>query len=322
MKRLNWFSSFRVTCALGLLPFSLSQSTDLAWAAKGEIYEINTVLMETTFRIQGQAADGTTKTATIFIVGKPSDGSPDNFRHVIVTAAHVLEDIIGDEAILHLRKSTGVNKWERVSQSLKIRDKGMPLWTKHPDADVAAMYIDLPNGLIPRQLGTSLLAGDEDLHRFEIHPGDDVSCLGYPLGVEGGKEGFPVLRSGKISSYPLLPTKDKKTFLFDFEIFGGNSGGPVYFTDSNRFYEQKTHLGQTIQLLVGVVSKQHYVGRRNIKDGTLSEIQYLKLAEVVHASLITETIYLIDGPFTFPIEFVGAPVRRLVPYRFSEAESD
>jgi hypothetical protein len=54
-------------------------------------------------------------------------------------------------------------------------------------------------------------------------------CLGYPLGLESGAGGFPILRSGRIASYPIWPSSNLKTFLLDMTTYGGNSGGPVFF---------------------------------------------------------------------------------------------
>ncbi len=271
------------------------ESLTIAAEGVSEFYEINTVLMETTFRIEGKNIKGETKTGTVFVIGKPEGEDSTKSRSVLVTAAHVFDDIAEDHAVLHLRKQTGANQWKRFRYPLRIRNEGRPLWVKHPDADVAAMYIKFPEGVIPKQLGAQLLADDATLQDFDIHPGDNLICLGFPSGLESGaEEGFPILRSGRIASYPLLPTRQRKTFLFDFEIFGGNSGGPVYFVDSNRTYNRKTHLGQTVQLLVGLVSAEMIAFQKPEKADDERKVLYpFKLAQVVHASLITDTIALL-----------------------------
>jgi hypothetical protein len=66
--------------------------------------EVNTVLMETTFLITGpsKASPGKISTGTGFLVGKPStDGTASYF--VLVTAAHVFDDIDGDIATINPR---------------------------------------------------------------------------------------------------------------------------------------------------------------------------------------------------------------------------
>jgi len=144
------------------------------------------------------------------------------------------------------------------------------------------MKIDLPVFVAKQtkeipMLSTDLLADDKIMERFEIHPGDELLCLGYPLRAE--VFGFSILRSGKIASYPLLPAKDTKTFLFDFEVFKGNSGGPVYFVDKGRRYGGTAHVAESIQFVAGIVTRQH---------------EKLRLAVVVPAYFIKETLALLD----------------------------
>jgi S1-C subfamily serine protease len=105
------------------------------------------------------------------------------------------------------------------------------------------MYVRLPTTADIDFLPMTVLASDKELEELEIHPGDRLFSLGFPLGVEANEAGFPILRSGNIASFPLLPTSKTKTFLFDFAVFGGNSGGPVYFEDVNRRYRSSIKLG-------------------------------------------------------------------------------
>ena len=102
-----------------------------------------------------------------------------------------------------------------------------------------------------------------------------------------------MLRSGYIASYPLIPTATVRNFLFDFNVFEGNSGGPVYFVESNRAYGNSINIG-TVQFLVGLVSEQR-VAQEQIKS--LNELRLeryrLGLAVVIHAALIREALDLL-----------------------------
>lgn len=149
------------------------------------------------------------------------------------------------------------------------------------------MYISLPDGVDISLLGTAMFADDDMFNEYEIHPGDELFCLGFPLGFESNDAGFPVLRGGKISTFPLVPMKKVRRFLFDFEVFQGNSGGPVYFVAINRYYGGVFHLGTGIQCLVGLVTQQ-----ANLKEKTLfrDELHSLGLGVVIHSSYIKETI--------------------------------
>ena len=135
-----------------------------------------------------------------------------------------------------------------------------------------------------------LLATDDILKQFEIHPGDRLSCLGFPLTGEANDAGFPILRSGQIASFPLVPIKSVKTLLFDFNVFEGNSGGPVYFVESNRNYAGGTHIGK-IQFLMGLVSEQKFAEEQveSLRQSRKERYQ-LGLAVVIPAPFIKEAI--------------------------------
>ena len=259
-----------------------------ATSGRGAETDINTTLMRSTFKISGENTLG-----TAFVVGRPASGDSGKLFYVLVTAAHVLQDIKEDQAILSLRKKDG-DEFVKFQYQVQIRKDEQPLWTKHPEADVAVMYVSLPKEADIQLLPMSLLITDKQLEEFEIHPGDVLSCLGYPYGAEANKSGFPILRSGQIASYPLTPTTKIQTFLFDFRVFGGISGGPVYFVSSNRAYGGEVKLGQTIHVLAGLVSGEKVIEEeiRSLTETRLAK-HPLSLAVVVHAALIREAIELL-----------------------------
>lgn len=268
-----------------LIAFVFIVHASLAYSAQSDI---NTILMRSTFKIAGSE-----KLGTAFIIGKPVPGDTQKLYYILVTAAHVLRDIKENQAVLFLRKKQG-DEFVKVPFPLTIRKEGVPIWKEHPKADVAVMYVSLPNDVDVQLLPMSLLVSDKQLEEYEIHPGDSLSCLGYPFGAEANEAGFPILRSGQIASYPLTPTAKVKTFLYDFRVFGGNSGGPVYFIDRNRSYGGNVYLGTTIQFFAGLVSEEQILEEeiRSLNE-TRRAKHPLSLAVVVHASLIKETIDLL-----------------------------
>lgn len=252
--------------------------------------ELNTILMESTFRIHGpkKGEGNAISFGTTFLIGKPT---PDKTKHyyVLITAAHVLEGIDGESGILTLREKHSDGSYAQKPWNVRLRDKDKALYVKHKDADVAALYVDMPDDLNVQILPVGLLADDELLKKYEIHPGDELLCLGFPLFVSS-EAGFPILRSGKIASYPIIPTKVNKSILFDFRVFEGNSGGPVYFVDHGRTYGGVTHLSETVQFVVGLVTAQ--------LSSKVYNNQMLQLATVVPSAYILETIALL--PATSP----------------------
>jgi S1-C subfamily serine protease len=250
-------------------------------------YDLNTVLMRSTFKLEGNGSMG-----TAFIIGRPSEREASKAFYLLITAAHVLEQMKGTNATLFLRRKIANGTFERVPHSFGIRRDDQPLWMRHPDnvADVAAMYVALPEHIDLALLPTTVLADDEVLRKFEIHPGDELMCLGYPFGAEANAAGFPILRSGKIASYPLIPTEQTKTFLYDFQVFSGNSGGPVYFVQSGRSFAGGMHVA-TIQFVAGIVTQEYVIKERVESVYEVKEERHpLGLATIVHAVFVKETI--------------------------------
>ncbi len=247
-------------------------------------FELNAALFESTFKIEQPIGPNQSLVGTTFVLARPYSNDPNRGRFVLVTAKHVLEDMKGDDAVWHLRLKDASGQWQRCPVVLKIRCNGTANWVAHPTADVAAMYVPLLPGVINFLLPTPLIATDSTFEQFEIHPGDELNCLGYPMGRESNAAGFPILRSGKIASYPLYPTKQHPTFLYDFEVFGGNSGGPVFMVECNRNFNGGTHIGK-IQFVAGLVSQQHVCVNER-----------LALSVVVAAPFILETINMLPSP--------------------------
>ena len=289
------------TCVVGAIALS---GTDVSPQAEKD-YDLNTAVMDSTFKLEGTTIQGQPTLGTAFIMGRPylhpPADQPHKARFVLITAAHVLEEMQGDTAVLHLRRRIDTDTWMPAPLVIPIRENGHPVWIKHPDADVAVMYLRLPKENTPDLLSTDMLADDDLIRKYEIHPGDELKCLGYPLGFEANKAGFPILRSGEVASYPLLPTKVTRTFLFDFRVFKGNSGGPVYFIDHNRTYGGQVMIGQNIHFIMGLVSGES-LWQQQIAGPYSEEVRQVQLgiAVVVHASLIKEAINSLPSPDTLP----------------------
>jgi hypothetical protein len=227
---------------------------------KSKLLELNTILMESTFRLQGPDKNikGNTSFGTAFLIGKPLPAPSNSAYYVLVTAAHVLDGIDGDTAQLGIPTKTKTGGFELIWRNIPIREQGKNLYVTHKDyatdkrADAAAIYVDMPDDRNAPLLTMSFLATDKMFEEFELHPGDELFTLGFPLCV-GTEFGFPILRSGTISSYPITPTTVYKNLLYDVTVFEGNSSGPVYFVDRNRTYGGQTYLGGTVQFVVGLL---------------------------------------------------------------------
>ena len=244
--------------------------------------------MRNTFLIEGNGSSG-----TAFLIGKPTRPGSEYAWKVLVTAKHVLDSMKGDFAVINLRKKIG-DQYINIKHRFKIRENNINNYTSHPKMDVAAMYmIDLPKEVDIPLLSFDFLATDSMLVKYNIHPGDELFSLGFPFGAFTPPN-FPILRSGRIASFPLTPSNIYNSFLLDIEIFKGNSGGPVYFIDKGRYFEGKIHLSNIVQFIIGIIIREYSIEE---KVESLYEVSIkkhpLSLAVVIHATYIRETINLL-----------------------------
>jgi hypothetical protein len=198
-----------------------------------------------------------------------------------------------------LRRKKPSGEFERLLWQVRIREGDQPRWIKHKEADVAAAYVVLPDDAAIKLLPTTLLADDATFERFEVHPGDELNCLGFPYGEEANAAGFPILRSGKVASYPLTPAARVKTFLYDFQVYGGNSGGPVYMSQQGIRAYGGTNVVGGVQFIAGVVIQERAILERTRTLRIERVEKYpLYLAVVAPAHFIRETINMLpqDGP--------------------------
>jgi S1-C subfamily serine protease len=256
---------------------------NLAWAQDSTEFATN--VFQSTYKIQG--LNGSLGTA--FIVGKPTRIGSKYSYPVLITAKHVMDGCLGDSAIVFFRKVNGTN-YSKNPIKIPIRNNGKALYTVHPKEDVAALYIKIPNGIDVQILGIQSLTDDSILNVINVHPGMELFVLGFPLGYESNSAGFPILRSGKIASYPIIPTSEFPTFLLDFEVFKGNSGGPVFMNQT--YMEEDNFI--TCKKILGLVSKEA-IFSEHIKSLEEEKIvgHKLSLAIIIQARYIKETINLL-----------------------------
>ncbi len=257
--------------------------------------DLNVYMMEATVKLQGRNSVGTGfMLMRALQVQNGPQGSVSGLV-VLVTAAHVLETIPENEITLVMHSLSPSGGWTRHESKLPIRRNGLALWRKHPEADVAVMYVvpDIPP--FRKAPTVDLLATDDVLQKYDMTPGINLKCLGFPLGMESSPAGFAILRTGDIASYPLLPTARTKTFLMDFRVFKGNSGGPVYF--SQPMFRGNVSFGPPAQFIMGLISQEALFPIQNNGpyESSVKELQ-LMLGVVVHAGVIRQPIELLPSP--------------------------
>ena len=239
-------------------------------------------LMHATVQLEQPLGDGTRTVGTGFLINDPTpDGRP---RTVLITANHVLSGMPRGVATIGYRIENPDGSWAYSPQSVVIRDAGgHELWTHHPSRDVAALTISAPPEFAKAAIPANYLAGDDTFTDYKVRAGDEMMALGFPRGLAANQAGFPILRSGRVASYPVAPAKIFPTFLLDFSVFPGNSGGPVYMTDQD--HRPEGAADKPPEFIAGLLTQQVELNHERLEIGI-----------VTHAKFIRETLARLDNP--------------------------
>ncbi|HXQ15583.1 MAG TPA: serine protease [Caulobacteraceae bacterium] len=242
-------------------------------------------LIQATVQVEQPLGDGTRTVGTGFLISDPTpDGRP---RTILVTANHVFRKMPGPIATIGFRVENADGSWRYDPMPLKIRDADKELWTHHPDRDVAAISIDAPPEFVKAAIPEGWLATDDTFNKYALRPGDEMLALGFPEGLSANPAGFPILRAGRVASFPLGPSSAFPTFLLDFAVFPGNSGGPVYVRDATR----RAPVGSSVPdgFIAGMLTQQVELNSQNLSIGIVTDARFVR-----------ETLSLIDNPNAVP----------------------
>ena len=237
-------------------------------------------MIQATVEVEAPLPDGRHTIGTGFLINDPTpDGRP---RTVLVTANHVFDRMPGAEAHIGYRVQDKDGGWRYDPQPITIRSGKTELWRHHAAHDVAVIEVKAPPAFAKAAIPLSWLAGGDAFAKYGVGPGDEMMVLGYPQGLSANSAGFPILRSGRVAS-PIEAAAQNPTFLLDFRVFPGNSGGPVFIADSQRVTTDGT--AQSVQFVAGMLTQQVELNNERLEIGIVTDAQFVR-----------DAILLLDQP--------------------------
>ena len=222
-----------------------------------------------------------TVSATGFVVAldkRPDGEAP---RHILITAAHVFDEIKGIDCKVVMRTVAADGKFTRREVTVALRSGEKRLWTRHTDMDVALIAFDPPAGVDLKPFAYRRVADAKWAADGKVAVGQDVLIPCFPAQLEANPAGWPVLRKGSIATHPLSPLSAAKTMMIDYSNFGGDSGAPVVITSAD---------GPVVVGLVSGMQRQTVRVTTPFEDRTTHTP--LGLAIVVQSPFIRETVEL------------------------------
>ena len=258
------------------------------------VIDLSAQLMQATVQLEQPLGDGTRTVGTGFLI---AEQTPDGKTHtILVTANHVFDKMPKEIARIGYRIANADGSWSYSPQPLKIRDaQGHALWTHHPSRDVAAISITAPPAFAKAAIPEDYLAADDAFSKYRVGAGDEMLVLGFPRGLAANAAGFPILRSGKVASYPIAPARIFPTFLLDFAVFPGNSGGPVFMSGpARRPSADPAEPRPDVEFIAGLLTQQVELNSERLDIGIVTNAKYIR-----------ETLALIKDP-SAPVTVVAS----------------
>jgi len=231
-------------------------------------------VMRSVVAMSGTNIDGETMFASAFLVE-----TRDRNTVWLVSTAHSFNCIKNDYIRVDLRCfNRGV--FSTLPMQVRIREVNRALYFTSSLFDLAAIKIEMPAEADCCVFSQDFIADETRLSQLPVGAGTQILIPGYPYGEACNKAGFAFVRSGVISSFPVVPASMYPVFHVDFEVFAGYSGAPVIFA------------GPTGTIMLGMVLEEVFLEELRPQKGKkqLRTRRGLGLARVLSAPLIRDFI--------------------------------
>ncbi len=232
-------------------------------------------LLQATFKVFNSASTGTG-----FLIQDPAPEATKT-NVLLVSARHTFRKAKGDYVLLVCRRKDAQGEWQRYDHKIMIRNGTNALWTCHPSQDVAVIRCTLPQQAIFASLPLKALADVASATNAGITVGSRFFFCGFPHRTEANQAGFPLLREGMVSGYPLFPVQKYPSVLFSAPTFAGDSGAPVALLDTDR----------PTPLVIGlVITCTQQNDKLKSEEWDVTFKRDMNLGSFLHAVFIRETI--------------------------------
>ena len=167
--------------------------------------------------------------ATGFVIERKDSSSPGGVTPVVVTSLHVLKTIGSNPLVIGTRIPTEEGEPQIAVIRIRPRRSSGPFYVRHPTEDIGAFELKVPTEAAGVVRTPSFLREDAvRLGSARLHAGDEVSFLGFPDVIPLTSDVFPILRTGRIASYPTAASHSKHKLIINADVYPGDSGAPVF----------------------------------------------------------------------------------------------
>lgn len=163
-----------------------------------------------------------------FLVSKNANPEKKSYRIFLLTNRHVF---LNKEKVwlrFNRKNNTGTARFE-----LPLLENNITKWLTHKNLKVDLAMLTLSPDFLNQNniewafFNEETIAHTRNFKSIGIELGDELFVFGFPMGLSGTLQNYPVIRSGLLSRVDKEIIKEQKAFLIDSSVFPGNSGGPV-----------------------------------------------------------------------------------------------
>lgn len=221
-------------------------------------------LIHSTVRLNVLKTDGKKYTGTGFFLQYPA--TTNTVIPVVVTCWHVVSDGVAGGFYINCTQSNGVGPEARFA--VVITNGFESNWIRHPDTNVDLAILPISSYLRDaRQSQLSLQFSSIDFSIIADHDRiqnggafQDITFIGYPIGLADELNNLPVVRRGLTASDPAVHYEGQRKFLIDAAVLHGSSGSPVLLFDTG------LAAGGSIRVypsayLIGIISEGVYLNQ-------------------------------------------------------------
>ena len=144
------------------------------------------------------------------------------------------------------------HRWRPLVIPLQVN--GCDNWFVHPEFGRTFDVVAIP---MPSLFTGIVAVGSDSWPPVAIHPGSDVTIIGFPQGLSGGG-GFPIWKNGGVASEPDLMVDGADYFWIDSNTRSGMSGAPVlarrfgtYLNEQGGNAMTNTHVDRLLGIYAG-----------------------------------------------------------------------
>lgn len=175
---------------------------------------------------------------------------------ILITNKHVVRNNPKEPMQFFLHVNTGNNnKYENIHINLSTD------WHFHPQQDLCFCFANpifehirssFGKSVVYRSSDESLIWSHERLN--DLSAIEDVTMVGYPIGLWDEKNNFPIFRRGNTAAHPAIDFNKNGIGLVDMACFPGSSGSPIFIINESGYHDKKGTVvfGRSRVILLGI----------------------------------------------------------------------